>query len=395
MTAVALLASIALFAFASSDVFGFWMQRLTLSPDRWPRRVRLEVVGFPPDAAGRRSQKVAVDDKFELTVHARAKDYVVPKQVELRFESAGGGRGRDTMIRVGEAVVGQDEFQAFRYDFKDVKSSMTLDVIGGDDRVEDLHLDIVERPELVGMEVECVYPDYLHRPPRRLPITGGMRIPEGTRLTLHAKSTKPLADVRVQSSGEPQPHSLGPFDVPVKEIHWDYGTLQADDVLTIQATDIDGVSGRQPYRISLSVVPDELPQISVRLAGIGTAITPDAVIPLEGKVSDDYGLARIWYSYQVGDGPVEERPLTRQPQGDEEQTARSVRHPRRRPCHGQAGNETQTWPDAVSVGPRERCLRPEQGAARGLEPAIRARRRDRAAAARAVGTARAGAAAAV
>ena len=89
-------------------------------------------------------------------------------------------------------------------------------MIGGDDRVEDLHLDIVDRPELVGMEVECVYPEYLHRPPRRLPVTGGMRIPEGTQLALDATSTKPLIDARVQTSSEPQPRSLGPFDAPVE-----------------------------------------------------------------------------------------------------------------------------------------------------------------------------------
>ena len=104
------------------------------------------------------------------------------------------------MTRVGEAVAGRDEFQEFRYEFNDVSSSMSLDVIGGDDRVNDLRLEIVDRPELVGMEVECVYPEYLNRSPRRLPITGGMRIPAGTALSLHAKSTKPLTDVRVQRS---------------------------------------------------------------------------------------------------------------------------------------------------------------------------------------------------
>ena len=43
---------------------------------------------------------------------------------------------------------------------------MTFDVVGGDDRVGDLQLRVVDRPELVGMELECVYPEYLDRPPR-------------------------------------------------------------------------------------------------------------------------------------------------------------------------------------------------------------------------------------
>jgi len=58
--------------------------------------------------------------------------------VEVRFRSADGGRGRDSMIRVGEAVPGRDDFQAFRYEFNDVTASMTLDVIGGGDDLDAL-----------------------------------------------------------------------------------------------------------------------------------------------------------------------------------------------------------------------------------------------------------------
>ena len=95
------------------------------------------------------------------------------------------------------------------------------------------------------------------------------------------------------------------------------------------------------------MVPDELPQISVRLAGIGAAITPDAIIPLVGKVSDDYGLDRIWYEYQVDDGPVEERPLARQPDGDEEQTASIRSTP--------AADDAPTGKRAMSSNRARRC----------------------------------------
>ena len=311
----ALVASIPIFAFAARDVFGFWIDRLALSTEPWPRRVHLEVVGFPPDANGRRTQKVAHDDAFELIVHADTKDFVAPEQVEFRFEAADGGRGRDSMIRVGDAVAGRDDFQAFRYEFEDVTTSMSLDVLGGDDRVEDLHLEIVNRPELVGMEIECEYPAYLNRPPRRLPITGGMRIPEGTKLTLHAASTKPLTKIEVQKSGDAQATPLLNANESVKKLTWDYGTLKADDVLTIRVTDTDGVVCREPYRVSLAVVPDELPQVSVRLTGIGTAITPDAIVPLVGRIVDDYGIGRVWCTYQVNDGDTRAREMLNQPEG--------------------------------------------------------------------------------
>lgn len=320
VAALVLGASLPIAALAAGDVFGFWMQRLALSSQPWPRRVHLEVVGFQPNAAGERIHKLARDDKFELVVRADTKNYVAPRQVEFRFFLANGGRGRDTMTRIGEAVAGRDDFQEYRYEFNDVSTSMTLDVRGGDDRIDGLMLQIVDRPELIDMAVECVYPAYLAREPRRLPVTGGMRVPKGTQLTVRANSTKPLIDVRVASSKNPQERSL--YDVGRRRntIRWEYGKLLADDVLTIAMTDTDRVTSGEPYRISLAVIPDELPQVSVRLAGVGSAITPDAVVPIVGKVSDDYGIDQIWYTYRVNDGEARDRPLVQQPNGAQEQT---------------------------------------------------------------------------
>ncbi|HEY4233963.1 MAG TPA: hypothetical protein VGM76_11090 [Lacipirellulaceae bacterium] len=313
--AIVLTATIPVFALSARDAFHTWIQRIALDPEPWPRRVHLEVVGFPPDSEGIRTHKLAQDDDLELLVHAQTDNHVVPDEVEIRFRLADGRRGRDTLTRVGETMPGTDGFQLYRYEFKHVATDMTFDIVGGDDRVRNLRLTIVDRPELIGTEVQCVYPDYLQRPARSLPITGGMRIPEGTKLAFHAISTKPLTEVRVHTSHDPHDALLPSVAPDSKSLQWDYGTLMADDVLTIQLTDSDGVSCREPYRVSLSVVPDEVPQVAVRLAGIGTAITPDAMLPVVGKISDDYGLDRIWFAYQVGSGTVDERPFSKQPAG--------------------------------------------------------------------------------
>ena len=98
-------------------------------------------------------------------------------------------------------------------------------------------------------------------------------------------------------------------------LRWEYGTLSADDVLLVDVTDADGVACREPYRVSISAVPDEVPQVAVRLAGIGTAVTPEATIPVVGKVTDDYGLDDVWIEYQVENGPEGERQLAEQPNG--------------------------------------------------------------------------------
>ena len=313
--AVVLAASVIVFAVAANDVFSFWLNRLALSDELWPRRVRLQVVGFEPDARGNRVHKLAQDDDFELLVHADASGYEIPEEVEIRFQLADGRRGRDTMIRVGEAVPGRDDFQLYRYEFKRVAGDMKFDVIGGDDRVRDLELRVVGRPELFAIELECIYPAYLRRETRRLPVTGGMRIPEGTRLVLHAAATKPLTAARIHTSQNQEDAQLAFQDNARKVLHWDYGTLMDDDVLLVSVTDTDDVASREPYRVSVAVVRDEVPQVAVRLSGIGAAITPDATLPIKGKITDDYGLDGAWFEYRVDDGEVATRPLAQQPAG--------------------------------------------------------------------------------
>jgi hypothetical protein len=310
--------SIAVFAIMSREAFGFWLERIALSDEPWPRRMHLEVVGFPPDDTGRRVTKLAQDDDFELLVHAGTEGYQVPDEVEIRFRLADGRRGRDTMIRVGEAVESNQKHQLFRYQFERIANDMEFDVVGGDDRVSDLRLQVVERPELFAIELECIYPNYLARQPRRLPVTGGMRIPEGSRIVLHANSTKPLVAANIhKASDSKEPDAKLDFaSSPQKQLKWDYGTLGDDDVLMVSITDIDGVTTRDPYRVSLAVVRDEVPQVAVRLAGISTAVTPDAILPFAGKVTDDYGLDRAWFEYQIDGGPPALRPLNRQPNGE-------------------------------------------------------------------------------
>ncbi len=269
--------------------------------------------GLSTESAGERTHKLAQDDDFELLVHADTKGYEVPSEVEIRYRLADGRRGRDTLVRVGEANPTHDPFQLYRYEFKHVTGNMGFDVVGGDDRVRDLRLQVVDRPELVAIELECEYPKYLHRSSRRLSVTGGMRIPEGSRLVLHANSTKPLTAAHIHAAKDKHETSLTFTNRPQKKLDYDYGPLTADDVLLVSVTDSDGVSTREPYRISLSAVKDEVPQVAVRLAGISTAITPDALLPFVGKITDDYALDRAWYEYQVDAGPVATRPLAEQP----------------------------------------------------------------------------------
>jgi len=91
------------------------------------------------------------------------------------------------------------------------------------------------------------------------------------------------------------------------------GEIQEDRAILIELFDADGIKSREPLRLTLAAVPDEAPQLSVRLRGIGSAITPEARLPVAGQILDDYGLNRVWFEYGIEDHEAGEVPIARPP----------------------------------------------------------------------------------
>ncbi len=320
---LAMLLSVGAFAALQTDVFGFWVQRIQLSNQPWPRQVELSVVGFK-EVEGQRIVYVARDDDFELEVNASIREgHIAPELVEIRYRLEDGRRGRDSMTRIGAAVPGRDDGQLYRYQFKKVAADLKFDLVGGDARLRNLQLRVVERPQIFRMVLECEFPEYLGRTPQTIPVSGRVELPEGTQAVCRLEVNKPLQSVRVHDPALQ-------VDLPTQmeaendqRVSFPITVGQEDRVLLVTMLDQDGVENREPYRVVLSALLDQPPEVSVQLRGIGSAITPQAKIPFVGQVTDDYGLQAAWFAYQIDSGqidknPPEERALTSQPQGGRE-----------------------------------------------------------------------------
>jgi hypothetical protein len=314
--AVALFALMGIFALVDSQSFAFWLERMQLTGELWPRRVQLSVVGFE-EHHGERVVNVARDDNLELQVRASIVDeHVAPDQVEIRYERADGRRGRSPMIKVGRALPGRDRAQQFRYTFQHVASDLKFDLVGGDDRLRDLRIHVVARPQVERIVFDCEFPAYMDRAPRSVPVSSGrVELPEGTRAVCRVQATKPLANARVHDPVE-QVDLPTHFDADEpQEFTFGLEVGREDRVLLVTVRDTEGVESHEPYRVVVSAIADLPPEVSVALRGIGTAITPQATIPIEGQVTDEYGLDAVWYEFQVDKLPAERRDLASQPQG--------------------------------------------------------------------------------
>jgi hypothetical protein len=310
--AVALAGSVLLTALVAVEAMGVWARRnLLLSAEQWPRDTHLLVEGFEQGRV-----KIARGADWLLSVKAdAAPGREVPEVVEVRYTTDDGARGRENMSREGVVLPGQGAFQPYALSFKSVLSPLEFYVLGGDDREGPYYLDVVESPTISKMVLHCEYPAYMRRASREVPVAGLMQLPRGTRITIRAEANKPLVAAHIDDvTDDNAPHSekldlVGSGGAPVQRFEYNIPQLDADKILLFTLLDTDGIRSLEAVRLALSAVADEPPQVNVQLQGIGTAITAKARLPAAGQVSDDYGVARVWFEFHPDDAAAQERPF--------------------------------------------------------------------------------------
>lgn len=297
-----------------------------LDDELWERFAKIEVVGIEvrrssQDASGAGPQSLAFSDgvakvargsNVTLRVEADAAAPVLPEQCYLNYRTAEGDNGSVTVKRVGRV---KDDRQLYVCDAKPlagILSSLDFDVLGYDHRLRGFRIEVVDSPAVVAAKMDLRYPAYMvdEKNAIHLPRVGeqvlssGNPLPQGTHITLHFTSSKPLTQAEARLL-DPQATEADQIEVlrqaytfspgeAVMSFVYEIPALAANRTIEVSLLDADGVTSERPYRAFLTAIPDEAPRWELALQGIGTQITPDAVVPLTGKVTDDYGVALIW-----------------------------------------------------------------------------------------------------
>lgn len=308
-------------AVAAPDWMSLWSKRLfTLSDAPWPRKSELRVDGvllqlpaFSGQLSAERVQlpflegvvRVPTGAAVQLQVSAKAENKIVPDVCTMFYSSADGGRGRANLRRIGG--VQDDGWQRFALDgppLDGLSSNMNVEVIGLDARLRDLQLAVTDPAVITDLRLKCVYPAYLlaslSRPQsEQLPYRSGIRIPEGTRVTLLGKSSESLGTVEyvvrtVSSAADADEQLIVQTVTPAgSEFQIDLGLLSVSQFVEIRLRDEYGLASEKIPRYLITMQEDSVPEVSSRLAGIGNAITPVATLPIRGTVTDDNGIRKV------------------------------------------------------------------------------------------------------
>ena len=269
---------------------GLWVQRQLLLRDvPWPRATTLvihipEIGRYDPVQEGDRII-LHVPERTPLQVRVTAEG-VLPDEVEL-VTAPLDDPDLEHAISMGRPR-GQD---AFQHIFLPLTRSMTLFARGGDDddEIPIYEIRVARAPRVTRFWADYDYPAYTGLADRSLP-DANISAPEGTLITMHFEANMPLSSFMLgfQQGGE-QPLS------PDAEGHFGYEfTVTGSDFYTYDLKGGNGVLSAQVPRYVITAEADQAPRVLVELPeSTDLMVTPDALIPLRGAATDDYGVTAV------------------------------------------------------------------------------------------------------
>jgi len=300
----AFIALAAAFCIADPAMAGLWARRWFGGANvRWPQRTYLAVVGlgdadrlqvprgetviFQVDAA---PEFTPVKDRWRLSGRGEAlyidspgrPTSALPDNVSLKLQMADGTQRLGTFTHY---AAGQ-----FRYELPPLTGPAEITVTGGDDWFGPLKIEPIDRPAVESLTVVA------HSPGRSEPETYRADDAEKqplflptTRLELEFTSTQPLTSARVVVSGTDAGPELERQDDRRYRLRWE---MKEPVTFEFQFVGQSGLNSK-PHFVTIGIINDRAPRLTLRSSGVGRRVTPTARIPLHLRAIDDFGVAEL------------------------------------------------------------------------------------------------------
>lgn len=276
------------------SAFEIWCARnLFLQNREWEYRTSLFIDGFDDE----KRCVIPRGSDLQLIIRACADSPRVPDY--LRFQIGNENRILDQFEN--EQFKTEKIYRVFTETIPDCASSFSFTLSGAGVKRETFNVEVVTRPTCAGFALTLKFPDYLRRENMRVTeFSGRLPIPDGTTIsleffatralrsitqTIHAQSIHCGAQAETKTFSPAQNDFQNNFEVALENL------CEETSLEFVLCDELGITSDIIPFRFS--IIPDAPPTIQISPVGIGAAITPNAIIPLVGKVSDDYALTEI------------------------------------------------------------------------------------------------------
>jgi hypothetical protein len=273
------------------------------SQERWPQRTYLTVMGL--DARGHllapRDEPFLMEVRTDLPmVESRGDRWIIggrceplalrhkpiaslkPRGVLVRERSAEGTARSGSMLDVGAAQ--------FRHEFPPSGASSSFGLAGGDDWLGPIILERVDRPSLAETRLRVREPGATYQGFRDVgdPRQHLLFLPD-TQVELTLVGNEKIDETQLKVQPETPP-ALKRIDERTFAAGW---TLRQATTLEIVLKSAQTGLMSRPAFLSLGILKDREPRVTLRALGVSGHITPVATIPLSLAATDDFGLASL------------------------------------------------------------------------------------------------------
>jgi hypothetical protein len=273
------------------------------SDERWPQKTYLSVVGLGDDnrLLAPRDEPFAVEVRADLAdlkpqgsgwllpgrgepmkLWDKPRSPRVPATVRLRERAADGSVRDAVMTAIGPG--------RFRHELPPSSASSRLELVGGDDWLGPIRVERVDRPTVQAVKLRARDPGAPKDKFRSVETSGAdlVFLPD-TDVELTLIGSEPIARTQVDVHPGDTP-GLDRLDPKTFAARW---TLREATTLEIQVTSSKTGLASRPSFLSLGIMKDREPRVTLRAQGVGVHVTPVATIPLTLGATDDLGLASL------------------------------------------------------------------------------------------------------
>ena len=250
------------------------------------------------------SNRTTGGDEFfrneDLMVEARAEGKA-PRNVDLYFKFDNGAWAHEPMDKPDSLQVdtGQSETTSFVYDFKKVKRSLELYARSGNVESQKMHIDIVDPPRLVDINVQVDFPDYSGLANASgNPNDGNISALKGSRAVISGEANKPLENAYLLFSDS----SKIKLDVKGRRLSGGFN-VNDNGRYTVAMIDSAGYSNPEPIWYDIQTLEDYPPTIEIVYPAQNVDLNEDMILPLDLSITDDYGFNKmnlVWWIVSEG-----------------------------------------------------------------------------------------------
>ncbi len=281
-----------------------WARRWLAGSDvRWPQHTYLEVLGLDADGKllvprGELSLlQINARPAFRLVeqgwlLHSRDQPLLVeshetpqsrlPETVSIAYRLPDGTRKRGNAVQLGEAM--------FSYELAPLAGPVELHVTGGDDWLGPIAVEPIDRPAVAALEITALQPGA--SAPATTTVGAGAAqyvYLRETRLELKLVANQPLQSADATSDGR-QVSGWDRVDERTYTLRW---TMQEPLPLEFRLVGKRGGLASKPTFLTIGLLRDREPRLTVRSSGVSRRVTPVARIPLAIRATDDFGVASL------------------------------------------------------------------------------------------------------